>query len=152
MISKLGFLHLLDPVIWEKVYWIDTITNIYIKPNSCIDPSITKSVFKGFLHRTHLVCSRKYIEEETKFLVDMFVKNGCKRTFLETLFKDYNAKTKNKKNNDSHKYTNSNKIPCVPNIGPKIMKEFKKGKQRYYFHIWHEHTKYPMPKQTKVTT
>ena len=28
----------------------DTITNIHIKPNSFIDPDITKSVFKGFLH------------------------------------------------------------------------------------------------------
>ena len=72
----------------------------------------------------------------------MFVKNGHKRTFLETLFKDYNAK-KNQKNSDNHKYqvtvtvtvTNSNKTPCIRNIEPKIMKEFKKGIQRYYFHI-----------------
>ena len=28
----------------------DAITNIHIKPNSCIDPSITKIVFKDFLH------------------------------------------------------------------------------------------------------
>ena len=33
-----------------KVHRKYTITNIYIKPNSCIDPSVTKSVFKGFLH------------------------------------------------------------------------------------------------------
>ena len=29
------------------------ITNIHIKPTSCIDPNIIKSVFKGFLHRAH---------------------------------------------------------------------------------------------------
>ena len=80
MITKLGSLHLLYTVIWEKVHWKDVITNIYIKPNSCIDPGITKSVFKAFLHRTHIVCSRKYNEEETQFLVDMLVKNGHKRT------------------------------------------------------------------------
>ena len=32
-----------------KVNQKDAITNINIKPNSCIDPSITKSVFKGFV-------------------------------------------------------------------------------------------------------
>ena len=45
----------------------DAITNINIKPNSCIDPSITKSVLKGFVHRTHTICSEKYIKEETLF-------------------------------------------------------------------------------------
>ena len=53
----------------------------------------------------------------------MFVENGHKGTFLETLFKDYNAK---KKNNDSRNYTNSKNIPWVPNIGPKIREEFNK--------------------------
>ena len=53
----------------------------------------------------------------------MLVENRHKRTFLQTLVKDYNAK---KKNNDSRNYTNSKKIPWVPNIGPKIRKEFKK--------------------------
>ena len=53
----------------------------------------------------------------------MFVENGHKRTFLETLVKDYNAK---RKNNDNLNYTNSKKIPWVPSIGPKIRKEFKK--------------------------
>ena len=42
---------------------------------------------------------------------------------LENLVNDYNA---NKENNDSCSYTNSMKIPWVPNIGPKIRKEFKK--------------------------
>ena len=58
-----------------KVHRQDAITNIHIKPNSCIDPSITKSVFKGFLHGAHTIRSEKYIKEETQFLVDMFVEN-----------------------------------------------------------------------------
>ena len=53
----------------------------------------------------------------------MFVENGHKRTFLENLVKDYNAK---KKNNDSRNYINWKKILWVPNIGPKIRKKFKK--------------------------
>ena len=53
----------------------------------------------------------------------MFVENGHKRTFLEALVKDYNTK---KKNSDNRNYTNTKKISWVPNIGPKIRKEFKK--------------------------
>ena len=45
----------------------------------------------------------------------MFVVNGHKRTFLEALVKDYNAK---KKNSDDSNYSNTKKIPWVPNIGP----------------------------------
>ena len=60
----------------------------------------------------------------------MFVENGHKRTFLETLVKHYNAK---KENNDSRNYTNSKKISWVPNIGPKIRKEFKKANKGITF-------------------
>ena len=51
----------------------------------------------------------------------MFVENGHRRTFLETLVKSYNAK---KKSSDNRNYTNTKKMPWVPNIGPKIRKEF----------------------------
>ena len=53
----------------------------------------------------------------------MFFENGYKRTFLENLAQNLNAK---KKNNDSRNYTNSEKTTSVPNIEPKIRKEFKK--------------------------
>ena len=106
-----------------KVHQKDAITNIHIKPNPCIHPSRTKRVFKGFLHRAHTICSEKYIKEEIQFLVNMFGENGHKRIFLEVSVKDYNTK---KKNSDNRNYTNTKKIPWVPNIGPKIRKEFKK--------------------------
>ena len=53
----------------------------------------------------------------------MFVENGHTRTFLEVLVKDYNTKNKN---NHNHNDTNRKKISWIPNIGPKIRKEFKK--------------------------
>ena len=53
----------------------------------------------------------------------MFVENGHKRTFLEALVKDYNTKNKN---SDTPNDTNRKKIPWIPDIGPKIRKEFKK--------------------------
>ena len=42
-----------------KVHRKKAITNIHIKPTSCIGPNIIKSVFKGFLHRAHSICSEK---------------------------------------------------------------------------------------------
>ena len=59
---------------------------------------------------------------------NMFLEN-LENTFVRTLekkkkhcLKGYNAK---KKNNNSRNSTNAKKIPWVPNIGPKIRKEFK---------------------------
>ena len=70
-----------------------SITNIHIKPISCIDPNIIKSVFKGsfhgvfkgFLHREHSTCSEKYIKEKEKFLIDIFVENDRNKQFLKNL-------------------------------------------------------------------
>ena len=75
----------------------------------------------------------------------MFVENGHKRTFLEDLVKDYNTKNKN---SDNRNDTNRNKIPWIPNIGPKIRKEFKKVNKD--IHIWPEFTKHSMSKQTEA--
>ena len=75
-----------------KVHRKKAITNIHIKPTSCIDPNITKSVFKGFLHRAHSICSEQYIKEEEKFLSDMFVENGHNKQLLENLVIKYNNK------------------------------------------------------------
>ena len=43
--------------------------NVCVKQNSSINPSITKSVFKGFLHQAHAICSEKYVHEETDFII-----------------------------------------------------------------------------------
>ena len=59
-----------------KVHHKKTITNMPIKPTSCIDPNIIKSVFKGFFYRAHSIYSEKCIKEEEKFLINMFVENG----------------------------------------------------------------------------
>ena len=43
----------------SKVHRKKSITNIQIKPTSCINPKTIKNVFKGFLHRAHSICSEK---------------------------------------------------------------------------------------------
>ena len=49
-----------------KVHRKNAITNKHIKPTSCINPSIIKSVFKGFLHRAHSIYSEKNISKKKK--------------------------------------------------------------------------------------
>ena len=105
------------------------ITNIHIKL-TCIDPNTIKSVFKGFIHRAHSICSEKYIKEEEKFLIDMFVENGRNKQLLKNLVIGYNN-TKNDKSNHENNtqnrdYTNLKKLPWIPNISPNIRREFKK--------------------------
>ena len=113
-----------------KVHRKKAITNIHIKPTSCIDPHTMKSIFKGFLHRAHSICSEKYIKEEEKLLIDMFAENGHNKQLLKNLVVEYNNK-KNNKNNHENKtqnedYTNLKKLPWIPNISPKIKLAFKK--------------------------
>ena len=108
-----------------KVHRKNPITNIDIKPTLCIDPNITKSVFKSLLHRAHSICSKKYIKEGEKFLIDMFVENGHNKQLLKNLVIKYDNKKSNK-NNENGDYKNLNKLPWVPNISPNMKREFKK--------------------------
>ena len=113
-----------------KVHRKNAITNIHIKPTSCIDPNIIKSVFKGFLHRAHSICSEKYIKEEEKFLIDMFVENGHNKQLLKNLVIKYKNKKNNKNNHEdkteNREYKNLKKLPWNPNISSKIKRKFKK--------------------------
>ena len=119
-----------------KMHCKKDITNILIKPTLCIDPNTIKSVFKGLLHRAHSICSQKYIKEEEKFLIDVFIENGHSKQLLKNLVIKYNNK-KNKKNNhknstENRDYKNLKKLPWIPNISPK-KKQFKKKRKDIVF-------------------
>ena len=76
------------------------------KPHtSCIDTNIIKSVFKGFLHRVHSICFKKYTKEEEKFFIDMFVENGDKKKLLKNLVMEYNNKRNNKSDHENNTQT-----------------------------------------------
>ena len=113
-----------------RVHRKKTISNVNIKPTSCIDPRIIKSVLKGSLHKTYSICSGKYIKEEEKLLINFFVENGHKKQLLKSLIIEYNNKNNNKSNHKNNTqnwdYTNLKKLPWILNIGPKIKREFKK--------------------------
>ena len=106
------------------------ITNIHIKTTSWIDPNIIKSVFKGFLYRTHSICSEKYVKEEQTFLIDIFVENVYYKQLLKSLVIEYNNIRDNKSNRENitkdRDYTSLKKLPWIPNISPKTKREFKK--------------------------
>ena len=59
-----------------RIFRKSAITNVQIKPESSHDPKILRGVFKGFIERAISLCSKKYIEEEINFLIDIFVENG----------------------------------------------------------------------------
>ena len=103
-----------------KVHSKKAITNIHIKPTSCIDPNIIKSVFKGFPHRAHSICSEKFIKEEEKVLIDMFVENGHSKQLLKNLVIKYNNKKNNKNNHENNTenqdYKNLKKLLNFPNM------------------------------------
>ena len=95
-----------------KVHCKKAITNIHLKPTSCIDPNTIKSVFKSFLHTAHSICLEKYIKEEYNLVVEYNNKKSHK-----------NIHENNVINRD---YINLKKLPYILNISPKIKREFKK--------------------------
>ena len=72
-----------------SVFRKEAITNVQIKPNSCINPHISEGVFKGFVARAHRLCSPKNLKNEMEFLVDVFTENGHERSNLEAIVRNY---------------------------------------------------------------
>ena len=113
-----------------KMHRKNTITNIHVKPTSCLNHNVTTSVFKGFFHRAHSICSEKYVKKEKNLLIDMFVENGHNKQLLKNLVIQYNNKKNNKSNHENNtenrNYANLKKLPWIPSISPKIKHEFKR--------------------------
>ena len=60
----------------------------------------------------------------------MFVENGHNKQLLKNLVISYNNRNKNKNNHENNtenrEYKSLKKLPWIPNIGPKIEREFRK--------------------------
>ena len=52
------------------------LTNVQIKPYSCIPLDTINRIFKGFLARATKICSEKYLREEIEYLTDIYCENG----------------------------------------------------------------------------
>ena len=68
------------------------ITNVQIKPHSCIPPDTITSIFKGFLARATKICSGKYLKEEIEYLTHIFCENGHDRKTLKKIMNDFEKK------------------------------------------------------------
>ena len=62
-----------------KIFKKPAITNVKIKSNSNMALNVSVSVLKGFLSRAYKICSKRYIDEEIQFLIDVFTENGYER-------------------------------------------------------------------------
>ena len=66
------------------------LTNVQIKPHSCIPPDTITSIFKGFLARATKICSEKYLRTEIEYLIEIFCENGHdKKIILKDNYKRY---------------------------------------------------------------
>ena len=110
-----------------KIFRRTSITNVQIKPNSNIAPHIAMGVFKGFLSRTHKICTEKHLQSEIDFLNDIFTENGYNRNTLNNIATEYLRNINKPKSNDQNNNKNTKniiKLPWVPILGPKLQKEF----------------------------
>ena len=103
------------------------ITNVKIKSNSNIAPSVSVSFFKGFLSRAYKIYSERYIDEEIQFLIDVFTENGYERKTLEKITRNYFKELQNppvNNKNTSEDIDKVVKLSWIPIIGPKLRQTF----------------------------
>ena len=86
------------------------LTNVKIKPHSCILPDTIFSIFKGFLARATKICSEKYLRTEIQYLTDIFCENGHDRKTLQKIINNFEKKTHGTNNNNNN---NTNKKQTI---------------------------------------
>jgi len=110
-----------------NVYRKDAITNVQIKPQSCINPRTADGVFKGFLARAYRLCSPVHLHGEIQFLINVFAENGHARSHLEEITNSYRPTTEQSaQEQEETSNTTVVKIPWVPQLGPRLRSTFKK--------------------------
>ena len=107
-----------------KIHRKDAITNIQIKPNSCHDDKIKNGVFKGFILRAKSICSNKYLNEEIRFIKNIFIENGYDEAKLDKIIKETENNKLRKKESSDNRYTS---LPWIPGLSQKLKKVFKQA-------------------------
>ena len=72
-----------------KIFQKTSLTNVLIKLNSSIGPDIAMEVFKGFISGAYKICTEKYLQSETDFLIDIFTENEHNRSTLTNVATEY---------------------------------------------------------------
>jgi len=113
-----------------KVFRKDSITNVQIKPNSCHDPTIIKSIFTGFVDRAIKTCDKKYLDNELTFLTEMFTENGYDIKILRSIIKSRKNRNREKTPFETNNLVS---LPWIPGVSPKLKKDFKKAGYKAVF-------------------
>ena len=111
------------------------LTNVRIKPHSCIPSGTIANIFKGFLVRTTKTCSKNYLRAEIEYMTDMFCGNGYDWKTIQKIINNFGKKT-NRINNNSNNKTDKKQaltFPWIQNTWPKIKKEIQKFRFRIGF-------------------
>ena len=90
-----------------------SLTNVQIKPHSCIPPDTITSIFKRFLARAAKICSEKYLREEIEYVTATFCENGHDRKTLQKIINSFEKKTRDINNNNNNNNNNTNKKQTV---------------------------------------
>ena len=117
------------------IYRKKAITNVQVKPESCHDPNILRGIFKGFLNRAFRICSKKYLQKEIEFLVEIFKENGydeeqLRKLVQEVRSKQLNIATEPVSNEDESRNQENGEtvtIPWIPGVSPRLKKAFRKA-------------------------
>ena len=88
--STNDFLFCFTIIYWPPWTW--ALTNVHIKPHSCLPPDTITSIFKGFLARTTKICSEKYSRAEIEYLTGILFENGHDRKILPKISSDFTKK------------------------------------------------------------
>ena len=132
------------------------ITNIHIKPTSCIDPKHHQKCIQTFPWHSKLDMFWKIYQRRRK----VFNWNVCwewpqKATFEKLIIK-YNNKKNNKNNHknntENRDYKNLKKLPWIPKISLKIKRDFKKIGKDIAFTSGKNLQQIPLSKKQTQTT
>ena len=109
-----------------KIHRKAAITNVQLKPTSSINPTTVDGVFKGFVSRALRICSPEHIEEEIKFLIDVFTENGHDPKKLQRIAQTYQNKLTQPDKPTENKDRPVVKLPWIPIVGPKLRAAYRR--------------------------
>ena len=115
-----------------KVFRKKAITNIMIKPSSCVNPSLSTGIFKGFVTRAMRICSSQYLQAELDFLINVFVENGHDVNKLKSIVTAMQpAEATIEPADESSSASESThtvvvRLPWMPRVGPRLRKAMRK--------------------------
>ena len=109
-----------------KVHRKQAITNVQINKSSSVNPQLVFGVFKGFLARAMRICSPQHLEQEIKFLIQIFAENGHESSRLEKIAASYTTEDSEQPEDSDEVNKPVVCVPWIPKLGPRLRAVMKK--------------------------